>query len=42
MAPEVARIMAAELEYDDQWQTDQVAGYVSLAEEYLLVSICGM
>jgi glycerol-3-phosphate dehydrogenase len=39
IAPEVARIMAAELDYDKQWQTDQVADYHSLAEEYLLVTI---
>ena len=37
MAPEVARIMAAELEYDDQWQAEQVAAYTELAQEYLLV-----
>jgi glycerol-3-phosphate dehydrogenase len=37
MAPEVARIMAAEQDYDDQWQADQVAAYTNLAQEYLLV-----
>ncbi|MGD8267717.1 MAG: glycerol-3-phosphate dehydrogenase/oxidase [Desulfobacterales bacterium] len=36
MAPEVARIMAAELEYDEQWQAEQVAAYTHLAREYLL------
>ncbi len=37
MAPEVARIMAAELNQDDAWQADQVAAYTGLAQEYLLV-----
>ncbi len=37
MAPEVARIMAAELGHDDAWQADQVAAYTGLAQEYLLV-----
>jgi glycerol-3-phosphate dehydrogenase len=37
MAPEVARIMAAELGHDDAWQADQVAVYTGLAQEYLLV-----
>jgi len=36
MAPEVARIMAAELGYDDAWQAEQVAAYSKLAKEYLL------
>ncbi len=36
MAPEVARIMAAELGYDDPWQAQQVAAYTDLAQEYLL------
>lgn len=36
MAPEVARIMAGELGYDDAWQTDQVTAYTNLAKEYLL------
>lgn len=37
MAPEVALIMAAELGYDNNWQTDQVTAYTNLAREYLLV-----
>ncbi len=37
MAPEVARIMAAELNLDDAWQADQVTTYTDLAREYLLV-----
>ena len=36
MAPDVARIMAGELGYDDDWQTDQVSSYTNLANEYLL------
>ncbi len=36
MAPEVARIMAGELGYDDDWQADQVAAYTNLAKGYLL------
>ncbi len=36
MAPEVARIMAAELGYDDPWPAEQVAAYTLLAQEYLL------
>ena len=36
MAPEVARIMAGELGYDDAWQTEQVTAYTNLAKEYLL------
>jgi glycerol-3-phosphate dehydrogenase len=36
MAPEVAKIMAQELGYDDAWQADQVEAYVNLAQEYLL------
>ncbi len=36
MAPEVAKIMAKELDKDDQWAMDQVASYRKLADEYLL------
>jgi glycerol-3-phosphate dehydrogenase len=36
MAPEVARIMAEELGYDDAWEAEQVAAYANLAKEYLL------
>jgi glycerol-3-phosphate dehydrogenase len=36
MAPEVAKIMAAELGCDKAWQTGQLASYTSLAEKYLL------
>jgi glycerol-3-phosphate dehydrogenase len=35
MAPEVARIMAAELGRDYQWQQDQVKDFTSLAQRYL-------
>jgi hypothetical protein len=36
MAAEVARIMAAELNYDDDWQKAQVDDYTKLASGYLL------
>lgn len=36
MAPEVARIMAKELDKDDQWAEGQVKAFQSLADEYLL------
>jgi len=36
MAPEVARLMAEELGYDDTWEAEQVAAYDNLAKEYLL------
>ena len=36
MAPEVARIMAEELGYDETWQKGQVDAYTSLAQGYLL------
>jgi glycerol-3-phosphate dehydrogenase len=36
MAPEVARLMAEELGFDENWQTDQVETYSALAEEYTL------
>lgn len=39
MAPEVARLMAEELEYDAAWQEKQVKEYRALAQEYLLVDI---
>ena len=35
MAPETARIMAAELDRDDAWIDEQVAAYTTLAEGYL-------
>jgi glycerol-3-phosphate dehydrogenase len=35
MAPEVARIMAAELGHDYQWQQDQIREFTSLAQQYL-------
>jgi glycerol-3-phosphate dehydrogenase len=35
MAPEVARIMAAELGHDDAWQRDQVKAFNAIAERYL-------
>lgn len=36
MAPEVARLMAEELGYDESWQKKQVEEYTSLAIEYTL------
>lgn len=36
MAPEVAQLMAAELGYDEQWQTEQVNEYKELAGGYIL------
>ncbi len=36
MAPEVARLMASEMGYDEQWQTDQVNDYEELAKGYIL------
>jgi len=36
MAPEVARILAQELDKDEQWQKDQVEQYTELANQYLL------
>jgi len=35
MAPEVARIMAAELGFDYQWQLDQIKKFSALAHRYL-------
>ncbi|OQY02555.1 MAG: FAD-dependent oxidoreductase [Bacteroidetes bacterium 4572_117] len=37
MAPEVAKIMAEELKYDEQWVSSQVKEYTELAKNYLLV-----
>ena len=37
MAPRVAEVMAAELGYDADWQTNQVAVYTDLARKYLMV-----
>lgn len=37
MAPEAARLMAAELGYDADWQKKQVQAFTQLAAEYLLV-----
>jgi glycerol-3-phosphate dehydrogenase len=34
-APQVARIMADELRYDQKWEQDQVSSYTRLAKEYL-------
>ena len=36
MAPEVARLMAKEMGYDEQWQTDQIKEYEELARGYIL------
>jgi glycerol-3-phosphate dehydrogenase len=38
MAPEVAQIMARDLEYDDDWKKRQVDAFVKLAENYLVAS----
>ncbi len=38
MAPEVARIMARDLGYDDAWKTRQIDAFVKLAENYLVAS----
>ena len=35
MAPRVARLMADELGYDDDWQQQQVRDFLSLARNYL-------
>jgi glycerol-3-phosphate dehydrogenase len=35
MAPEVSRLMAAELGRDARWQQDEVAAFTSIAERYL-------
>ena len=37
MAPEVARLMAEELDRDEAWQSEQISAYSRLAGEYLLV-----
>jgi glycerol-3-phosphate dehydrogenase len=37
LAPEVAKLMAAELGRDEQWQRDQVAEFTALAQGYLPV-----
>ena len=36
IAPEVAQVMAAELNKDEQWVNDQVAEYTTLAKNYIL------
>jgi glycerol-3-phosphate dehydrogenase len=36
MAPEVSRIIAAELSFDKQWETNQVKQFTELANRYLL------
>jgi len=38
MAPEVARLIAAELGYNDEWISNQISTYSSLAKEYLLIN----
>ena len=35
-APEVARIMAAELGFDKRWEVEQVSSFKKLAENYML------
>ncbi len=37
-APEVARLLAAELHRDQGWQSDQVAQFTSMAQSYLISS----
>jgi glycerol-3-phosphate dehydrogenase len=37
MAPHVAKVMAAELGHDVDWQNAQVAAYTELARNYLMV-----
>jgi glycerol-3-phosphate dehydrogenase len=34
MAPQVARLLAGELGYDEQWQRDQIATFTSIARNY--------
>jgi glycerol-3-phosphate dehydrogenase len=36
MAPEVARLLAAELSKDDAWQREQVNAFNAIAQNYLL------
>lgn len=36
IAPEVAKLMAEELEYDKNWQNEQVKDYIELANGYLI------
>ena len=36
MAPAVASLLAAELGRDEQWQRNQVAAFVELAEGYIV------
>lgn len=36
IAPKVARLMAEELEYDKNWQNEQVQDYIKLANGYLI------
>jgi glycerol-3-phosphate dehydrogenase len=37
MAPKVAALMAAELQKDETWQTEQVRNFTALAKDYILV-----
>lgn len=37
MAPQVAKLLAQELNHNKKWQSDQVEAYESLAREYLLL-----
>ena len=36
MAPAVARIMAEELNKDEDWEKQQVLSFISVAENYIL------
>jgi len=38
MAPAVARLMAAELKRDGEWEEEQIASFRKIAEGYLLGS----
>lgn len=35
MAPETAKLMAVELDYDRDWENEQVSAYKELAKNYL-------
>jgi glycerol-3-phosphate dehydrogenase len=35
MAPEAAKLLAAELGHDERWQAEQVAEFTALAQNYL-------
>jgi glycerol-3-phosphate dehydrogenase len=37
IAPEVAKLMAHELGYDDKWQKEQVAQFSEVATQYIIL-----